>query len=311
MPWLKGNFPDGLSINPHVQRDALVLSRLGIVVMQLLGRLPLAWVRALGYGLGWALYFLVVPRRRVTLTNLRLCFPNQSEAQRRALAHRTFIHFAQAWLDRGWLWHGLPEVTRQRLTLTGAVAELDGNEPVIIFAPHFVGLDAGWTALTQQLPRRFTTIYTNQANEILDAWILAGRQRFGSVRLFGRVDGVKTIVAALRSSEPLYLLPDMSFGQENSVFVPFYGVLAATVPSLSRFAKLGRAKVVPVVTRMTRQGYEVQVMPSWPDFPSDDVVADTALMNLRLQSFIDTMPDQYFWVHKRFKDRPPGAPAVY
>jgi KDO2-lipid IV(A) lauroyltransferase len=118
-------------------------------------------------------------------------------------------------------------------------------------------------------------------------------------------------VAALRAGDPLYLLPDMNFGPEESVFVPFYGVPAATVPSLSRFAKLGRAKVVPVITRMTAKGYSVEVMPAWPAFPTDDVVADTALMNLRLQSFIDTMPDQYFWVHKRFKDRPPGVPGVY
>jgi len=288
-----------------------MLNQFGIAVMHLLGRLPLAWVRALGWLLGCVLYVLVVPRRRVAQTNLRLCFPDQSAAQIRALAFRTFVHFAQAWLDRGWLWHGAPEVSRRRLTLSGAVSELQGHEPVVIFAPHFVGLDAGWTALTQQLPRQFTTIYTDQANKVLDAWILAGRQRFGHTRLFGRVDGVKTIVAALRAGDPLYLLPDMNFGPEDSVFVPFYGVSAATVPSLSRFAKLGRAKVVPVVTRMTRRGYEVQVMPSWPGFPSDDVVADTALMNLRLQSFIDTMPDQYFWVHKRFKDRPAGVPSVY
>jgi KDO2-lipid IV(A) lauroyltransferase len=288
-----------------------MLNQFGIAVMHLLGRLPLAWVRALGWLLGCVLYVLVVPRRRVAQTNLRLCFPDQSAAQIRALAFRTFVHFAQAWLDRGWLWHGAPEVSRRRLTLSGAVSELQGHEPVVIFAPHFVGLDAGWTALTQQLPRQFTTIYTDQANKVLDAWILAGRQRFGHTRLFGRVDGVKTIVAALRAGDPLYLLPDMNFGPEDSVFVPFYGVPAATVPSLSRFAKLGRAKVVPVVTRMTRGGYEVQIMPSWPGFPSDDVVADTALMNLRLQSYIDTMPDQYFWVHKRFKDRPPGVSSVY
>ena len=288
-----------------------MLSRLGILLMHLLGRLPLTWVRALGSGLGWVLYLLAVPRRRVAKTNLRLCFPDRSTAQIQTLARRTFVHFAQAWLDRGWLWHGPPGVTRQRLTLTGAVNELQGHEPIVIFAPHFVGLDAGWTALTQQLPRQFTTIYTNQANKTVDAWILAGRQRFGSVRLFGRIDGVKTIVAALRSGDPLYLLPDMSFGQENSVFVPFYGVSAATLPSLSRFAKLGRAKVVPVVTRMTRQGYEVEVMSAWPDFPSSDALADTAFMNQRLESYIDSMPDQYFWVHKRFKDRPIGTPSVY
>jgi KDO2-lipid IV(A) lauroyltransferase len=103
----------------------------------------------------------------------------------------------------------------------------------------------------------------------------------------------------------------MNFDVKESVFVPFYGVPAATVPSLSRFAKLGRAKVVPVVTRMTPQGYEVQIMPAWQDFPSDDLSADTAHMNQRLQTYIDTMPSQYYWVHKRFKDQPVGVPPIY
>jgi len=103
----------------------------------------------------------------------------------------------------------------------------------------------------------------------------------------------------------------MNFGPEDSVFVPFYGVPTATVPSLPRFAKLGRAKVVPVVTRMTQAGYEVEVLPAWAHYPTDDAVADTALMNQRLQGWIDAMPAQYYWLHKRFKDRPPGEPAVY
>ncbi|MEY4099825.1 MAG: hypothetical protein RL300_996, partial [Pseudomonadota bacterium] len=224
---------------------------------------------------------------------------------------QVFLRFAQAWLDRGWLWHGTPELVRKRLILSGAVEELEGHEPVVIFAPHFVGLDAGWTALTQQVPRQFTTIYTDQANKTADAWILQGRQRFGSGQLFGRVDGVKTIIASLRQGDPLYLLPDMNFGLNESLFVPFYGVSAATVPSLSRFARLGRAKVVPVVTRMTAQGYEVQVLSAWENYPTDDLYADTALMNARLQSYIDVMPDQYYWVHKRFKDRPPHEPDPY
>jgi KDO2-lipid IV(A) lauroyltransferase len=182
---------------------------------------------------------------------------------------------------------------------------------MVIFAPHFVGLDAGWTALTQQVPRHFTTIYTDQANKMADDWILQGRQRFGSSRLFGRADGAKAIIGSLRQGDPLYLLPDMNFGLHESLFVPFYGVSAATVPSLSRFARLGRARVVPVVTRMTPQGYEVQVLPAWSDYPTDKLVADTALMNARLQTYIDAMPEQYYWVHKRFKDRPPGEPDPY
>ena len=156
------------------------MSRLGVAFMRLLSHLPLAWVRALGWGLGWLLYGLAVPRRRVVQINLALCFPRWTAARRQALVPKVFIHFAQAWLDRSWLWHGRPEVTRQRLGLTGALAELQGSAPTVIFAPHFVGLDAGWTALTQQLPRRFTTIYTDQANKVVDAWIHAGRSRFGT-----------------------------------------------------------------------------------------------------------------------------------
>lgn len=288
-----------------------MLSRLSLRLMRALSPLPLAWVRVLGVALGWLLYLIVGSRRRVVLTNLRLCFPQLTPSQCRQRTQQMFVYFAQAWLDRSWLWHGTSQQVRERLKLTGEVQALSGNEPVVIFAPHFVGLDAGWTALTQQLPRHFTTIYTDQTNKVMDAWILAGRQRFGNGRLFGRADGVKTIVAALRAGDPLYLLPDMNFGPHESVFVPFYGVSAATVPSLSRFAKLGRAKAVPVITRLTRTGYNVEVLPAWSDFPSDDATVDTARMNAELQNYINTMPEQYYWVHKRFKDRPPGEPDVY
>jgi KDO2-lipid IV(A) lauroyltransferase len=145
---------------------------------------------------------------------------------------------------------------------------------------------------------------------VVDDWVRQGRNRFGG-RPLSRTDGVRELVAALRRGDLLYLLPDMNFGPEESIFVPFYGVAAATVPSLSRFARLGRAKVVPVVTRLTPSGYEVCVLPCWSGFPTADAPADTALMNKRLQEYIDEMPSQYYWVHKRFKTRPPGEPGVY
>lgn len=286
-------------------------TRFVLFLIRALGYLPLSWVRALGWLLGGVLYLVVGSRRRVVQVNLSLCFPRLDAIQVRTLSRRVFVRFAQAWLDRGWLWHGSSDRVLARLVVKGAVDEFDGADPVVIFAPHFVGLDAGWTALTQQFPRHFTSIYTDQANKVADAWILRGRKRFGFGQLFGRVEGVKTIVATLRQGNPLYLLPDMNFGPHESLFVPFYGVLAATVPSLSRFARLGRAKVVPVVTRLTSQGYEVQVLPAWSGFPTDDLRSDTALMNARLKTYIDAMPEQYYWVHKRFKDRPPGEADVY
>jgi KDO2-lipid IV(A) lauroyltransferase len=257
------------------------------------------------------LLVLIPSRRRVVQTNLRVCFPHLNDAERDALMRQTFVHFAQAWLDRSWLWHRSAACVQSRVQLSGAVAALSDATPTVLFAPHFMGLDVGWTALTLNLPLHFTTIFTPQSNAAVDAWVAKGRQRFGHVRLFRREDGVKPIVAALRQNELLYLLPDMNFGPSESIFVPFYGEQAATVPSLSRFAKLGRARVVPVITRMTEAGYEVVVHPAWADFPTDDAEADTAVMNQRLEVFINTMPDQYFWVHKRFKTRPAGEPELY
>ena len=289
-----------------------MISHLGILFMRAIAPLPLPWLRALGYVLGLVLHALVWSRRRVVDVNLRLCFPHWNEAQRRKVARDTFVHVAQSFIDRAWLWHADPEVVRRRVVLTGAVRELAGNAPTIVFAPHFVGLDAGVTGLTQQLPRRFIGIYTRQSNPVVDAWVLKGRHRFGiDPRPMSRNEGVREIISALRDGDIMYLLPDMNFGPEESIFVPFYGVPAATVPSLSRFARLGRAKVVPVITRMRRGGYEVRVHEAWAGFPSGDAEADTALMNTRLEGYIDEMPSQYYWVHKRFKTRPPGEPTVY
>lgn len=288
-----------------------LVTRTGIRLMQVLALFPLPLARALGVALGWALYGLVGARRRVVQANLQLCFPSLGEAERRQLTRQTFVYFAQAWLDRAWLWHAPQAWVQQRLRLTGAVHELAGNEPTVIFLPHFVGLDAAWAAAALHSPRQSTTIYTDQSNKLVDRWILRGRQRFGHLRLFGRADGVKPIVTALREGQPLYLLPDMDFGPDDSVFVPFYGVPTATVPSLSRFARLGRAKVVPLVPRLTPWGYEVEVLSAWTDFPSEDPVADTAFMNAQLEAYIDTMPAQYYWVHKRFKTRPEDEPSLY
>jgi Kdo2-lipid IVA lauroyltransferase/acyltransferase len=288
------------------------VSHLGILFMRMIAPLPLSWVRAMGVVLGLLLYWVVWPRRKVVDTNLRLCFPQWSGARRRKVARATFIHVAQSFLDRAWLWHADPEVVRRRVVLTGSVRELGGSAPTIVFAPHFVGLDAGVTGLSQQLPRRMIGIYTKQSNPVVDAWVLKGRHRFGiRPRPMSRSEGVREIISAVRDGDIMYLLPDMNFGPEESIFVPFYGVPAATVPSLSRFARLGRAKVVPVVTRMRRGGYEVRVHDAWVGFPTNDAEADTALMNRRLQEYVDEIPSQYYWVHKRFKTRPPGEPGVY
>lgn len=285
--------------------------RLGVGFMRLLALLPLPVLRGMGWLIGQALYLLAAPRRRVALRNLSLCFPEATEAQRRQWARESFVGFCQTWLDRSWLWFAPRDVVLDRVKLTGAMDELLGDTPTIIFAPHFYGMDAGGSALTLHTDRAFTSIFTPQPDPTVDMWIRNGRQRFGNVRMLNRGDGVKPILSGLRKGGLLYLLPDMDFGRNDSLFVPFYGVTAATVPSLSRFARLGRAKVISMVTRITPTGYVAELSPAWPGYPTDDAEADTALMNENLQSYIDVTPGQYYWVHKRFKTRPEGEPSIY
>ena len=288
-----------------------LLTALGIAFMRLMGLLPLSWVRALGWVLGWVLYLGAGRRRTVARTNLMLCFPELSAQEIRGLTAQTFIYFAQAWLDRGWLWHAPRERVEQRLKIIGNVQALQNDTPVVVFAPHFHGLDAGGTAISLVVQRRLASIYSTQSNRGVDAWLLRGRRRFAHWHLISRSENVKRIVNELRQGALLYLLPDLDFGRDASVFAPFFGVPTATVPSLSRFARLGRAQVFTVVTRMTREGYEVQVLPRWENFPTDDVQADTARMHRDLEGRVGSMPAKYLWVHKRFKTRPEGSAAVY
>ncbi len=288
-----------------------MIGRIGVWFMGVLAHLPLPVLRAMGWVIGQLLYVVAVPRRKVALRNLALCFPQVPAAQRRQWARESFVGFCQTWLDRSWLWFSPREVVMARVKLQGALHELEGNTPTVIFAPHFYGMDAGGTIVALNTDRVSTSIFTPQTDPAVDAWIRNGRQRFGNVRMLNRADGVKPILSALRKGGLLYLLPDMDFGRNDSLFVPFYGVPAATVPSLSRFARLGRAKVVGMVTRITPSGYVAEITPAWPNYPTEDLQADTLFMNQQLQTYIDASPGQYYWVHKRFKTRPEGESSVY
>jgi KDO2-lipid IV(A) lauroyltransferase len=201
------------------------------------------------------------------------------------------------------------------LELFQEVGELDALTapgPLVVFAPHFVGLDAGGLAVGWCVPRNVAFIFVKQSNPKVEAWVRHGRERSGNARPYFRHEGVRQILAGLKKGEPLHLSPDMDFGRGESIFVPFMGVeKAATVPSLSRFSRVGGARVVPVVTRMTPQGYDIEVHAPLLDFPTADLAQDTVRMNALLADWVRTMPEQYYWVHKRFKTRPEGEPGVY
>jgi KDO2-lipid IV(A) lauroyltransferase len=289
-----------------------VLTRVALGLVWLLRPLPLALLAPLGRGLGFLLYLLGRERRRVALTNLKLCFPGWTDSERRRIARAHFQAFGRSILEHGILWWSSRERV-QRLVRIEGIEHWRGaaGRPVILLAPHFVGLDMGGIRLGSEY--RVVSVYSHQKDPQFDAVLYEGRTRFVMPELYSRQQGVRPVVRAMRKGLPFYYLPDMDFGERDSIFVPFFGVPAATITGLSRIAQLADAVVVPVVTRQLPGpgGYVLRFYPPWRDFPSDDVERDTRRMNAFIEERVLEMPEQYFWLHKRFKTRPPGEAKIY
>jgi KDO2-lipid IV(A) lauroyltransferase len=283
-------------------------------LLWLLHWLPLPILAPLGCGLGLVLHAVLGKRRRVVAVNLRLCFPDWSEDERRRLARRHFQALGRSLLERGFQRWSSQARLRRLVRLEGAerVRELlDAGRSVIFLTPHFVGLDMGGTRIAHDFD--CVSIYAPQRNKVIDRWLLQGRTRFGDQLLLPRNDSIRGAVKAMKDGRPFYYLPDMDQRGRNSVFAPFFGVPASTITGLPRFAKMADAVVVPCVTRMLPggRGYQVDLGTPWDDFPTADLEADVARMNAEIEKIVRTMPEQYYWVHKRFKTRPPGIPRRY
>jgi Kdo2-lipid IVA lauroyltransferase/acyltransferase len=288
------------------------MTRIALALVWLLHWLPLPLLAAIGRGFGRLLFALGRERRNVTLTNLRLCFPQMSAEERLALAGRHFEAFGRSVLERGILWWSGKERIQRLVRIEGIEHFRDVSaRPVIWLAPHFVGLDMGGVRLTTEFP--LVSMYSRQKDPLVDQLLLHSRTRFGNSPMASRQDGLKPVVREMRRGLPFYYLPDMDFGARDAVFVPFFGVPTATVTAMSRLARITGAAVVPCVTRQLPggAGYVATFHPAWQDFPSGDVEADTRRMNAFIESEIVKMPEQYYWLHKRFKTRPPGEKGVY
>jgi KDO2-lipid IV(A) lauroyltransferase len=290
-------------------------TRLALAVVWLLHFLPYPALSVLGVLLGRLLFLLPTERRQVALINLRLCFPGMTEAARQRIARDHFVAFTRSVLDRGIAWWSSRERLARLVRIEGweHVAAL-GDRPFVLLAPHFVGLDIGAQRLAAD--HRAVSMYSRQKSPVFDAFLRAKRNRFGTVTLVPRQDGLRPVVRSMRQGVPLYYLPDMDFGPRDSIFVPFFGEPVATIPALGRLVRLTGAPVVPCVTEQLpgAAGYRVRLYPAWTDFPSADPAddyADTRRMNAFIEARVAEIPAQYHWLHKRFKTRPPGMPPVY
>ena len=286
-------------------------SELGVLILWLVHFLPMRWIGAIGSGLGWLLYQF--GRGHVTRVNLGLAFPEMGEQARRDLGLKHFRMLGRNAVELSIMVWGserqlLDLVRVENLEYLQAAAA--GGQPVIVLAPHFIGLNMGGIRVAHEYPGT-ASIYSKQKNPVLDRIFLTARTRFGNPHLVSRQEGLRSVIRVIRTGKPFYFLPDMDFGIRDAIFSPFFGVPTATITALPRLAKLANAKVVPVITRQEGRGYVARFYPAWEDYPTGDVEGDVARMNRFIEERVREMPEQYFWAHKRFKTRPPGEPSPY
>ena len=282
--------------------------------LYLIQLLPFAAIQKLADAIGSLAYYAVAPRRRIGEINLRLCFPELSEKQRKTLLKRHFRHMAKLILEYGLYWYGSAERLKSLVHYQDKHHldnELAAGNKVILLYPHFTAFELAVYALNQDVP--LTSMYSHQKNPVLDQQILRGRHRYNNVFLIGRTEGLRAIIKHLRKSDaPFLYLPDQDFGRNDSIFVNFFGIQTATITGLSRIAGMTKAKIIPAIpTREADNTVTLRFYPAWDNFPTEDVEADTQRMNDFIEERVREHPEQYFWLHKRFKTRPEGESSFY
>jgi KDO2-lipid IV(A) lauroyltransferase len=286
-------------------------ARVALVVFWCLSRLPLPLLAAIGHALGRLAYRLLAARRRVVLTNLRLCFPEKSAEWRTRLARAHFAALGQGVFDVMVAWWASPARLTRLVSFRGREhydqALAQGN--VILLVPHFAALEIGCVL---SLERPMANVYRRLPNPVFEAAFRRSTSRFGAT-MITQQEGVRPVLKALREGRVLYYLPDQDFGERSSVFAPFFGVPTITLHAVGRLARAVTARVVPcyVWQKPHGRGYEIAFGPPLEGFPSGDVLADATATNRAIEDGVREHPEQYFWVHKRFKTRPPGMPSVY
>lgn len=284
--------------------------RSALALLWLLHFLPVRALAPLGAAAGMLLYALSAERRRVARTNLRLCFPGRDQAWRERVLRAHFRCFGRSLIEGSIAWFGSEERLRRVVRVEGLEhLQNAGEKGFIGLVPHFCPLDLEGIRMTLEF--RGMAVYAHQKNRFFDRFLVRVRSRFNGARMVARQEGVKAIIRGMREGYALQLSPDMDLGARDALFVPFFGVAAATVTALSRLARLTGAVVVPLVIVQEPGGYVIRIHPPWRDYPGADVADDTRRMNAFIEQCVLQAPEQYLWLHKRFKTRPEGEARFY
>ena len=286
----------------------------GLGVLWLVVQLPYKWQLGIGRFLGACMFRVAGERRRIAARNLELCFPEKTANERQWLLKENFASTGIAFFEMAmsWWW------AKPRLAKLAHVEGLEHlqqaqreGKGVILMAFHFTTLEIGAALLGQQ--HTIDGMYREHKNPLFDFIQRRGRERHNLDSLAVERDDVRGMLKLLRAGRAIWYAPDQDYGAKQSIFVPLFGIEAATVTATSKFAKLGKALVVPFTQQRLADGsgYKLVIHPPLSDFPGESDEADCLRINQWVERAIRECPEQYLWAHRRFKTRPPGEPKLY
>lgn len=283
---------------------------LALGAMVAAAHLPWLWQRAIGRGVGWLAWHLGRERRRAAEVNITLCFPGQPQAWRQRLARDSFdalgvglFEFARAW------WGPLGAIGRHaRIEGLEHLQRLQAEgRGVLLVSGHFMTLEMCGRLLCGQVP--LAGMYRRHRNPVMEWAVKRGRLRYATA-MFANND-LRGAVRHLKRGGLLWYAPDQDMRGKDSVFAPFFGVPASTITATHQLARVTGCAVVPFFHRREGGRYILRVAPPLADFPSDDPVADTTRVNAAIEAMVREAPEQYLWIHRRFKRQPQGRSGYY
>jgi KDO2-lipid IV(A) lauroyltransferase len=281
--------------------------------MRAVALLPFRSAIALGKRFGRVLAWLKKREHRTALKNLEICFPGLSADERRALLARHFEAVGASFVEMGIGWFWPIERILERVEIFGREhldRALAGGKGLFLVGGHFTTLEVGVSVLETLVPK-CSTMYRQQRNAMMDVMIRRGRSRFAHEQI--PRDNVRRLLRNLRDGHAVMYLPDQTYLGNQSTMLPFFGEPALTNTAISKLAAIGGASMLPYFFRRLPDdsGYRIDIGPPVPDFPSADAAADTRRFVQRLEDYIRLAPEQYLWLYKKFKFRPPPYPDVY
>ena len=286
------------------------LTWLGLGVSILPSLLPYPCILTIGRWLGRGLYRVARRRVHISRVNLEKCFPQWAPDAREALLKKNFESIGMGVMEVSMAWWWPRRRFESNVQFKG-LEHLGSEQGTILLVLHFTSIELAGRLVT--LRQSIDATYREHKNPVFEYMQRRRRQSFDpDGNLLGRLD-VRGMLRSLRQGRVCWYAPDQDYGTRQSVFVPFFGIPAATVTGTSRFANLGRARVVPMMMNRLddNQGYELSFYKAWENYPTDNERKDTERLNQFVEDRVREQPENYMWLHRRFKNRPEGEKGFY